>query len=125
MPARGDGTPLARLRAAVATEVAALGLRPVAREIGIDPKSVTDFVNGAAPRSTTRQKLERWYVQRLASGGGAVDVEAARAALQVLVQDLAPAYREEAVRAAADLWVEVYRRFEAPLPGWLEALRRG
>lgn len=124
MPARGEATSVAQLRAAVATAVDALGLRPVAREVGMDPRGITKLLKGAHPRPQTRQKLERWYVQRLASGGGAVGPEAARAALRVLVQDLAPSHREAAIQATVERLVEVYRRVESPLPRWLEALRQ-
>jgi hypothetical protein len=125
MAARGEGAVLARIRAAVATEVDAVGLRPVARQVGMDPRGITKFLDGAHPRAQTRQKLERWYVQRVASGGGAAHPSAALSALRVLVQGLAPADREAAIQATAECLAEVYRRSEVPLPDWLEALQRG
>src|SRR2546423_9726650 len=52
--------PVPLLRDAVARETARLSLRRAAREMAISPNGLRNFLNGSAPRSATRAKLERW-----------------------------------------------------------------
>ena len=52
--------PVPVLRDAVALAITDLSLRGAARQIGISPNGVRNFLNGSAPRSATRAKLERW-----------------------------------------------------------------
>src|SRR5438552_16565610 len=52
--------PVPLLRDGLGREAASLSLRGVAREVGMSPNGVRDFLQGAIPRSATRVKLERW-----------------------------------------------------------------
>jgi hypothetical protein len=50
--------PVPLLRDAVARELARMSLRQASRQIAISPNGLRNFVSGAAPRTTTRVKLE-------------------------------------------------------------------
>ena len=52
--------PVPVLRDAVALAITELSLRGAAKEMGISPNGLRNFINGSAPRSATRAKLERW-----------------------------------------------------------------
>src|SRR5437867_10649015 len=52
--------PVPLLRDAVARETARLSLRQAAAQISLSPNGLRNFLNGSAPRSATRAKLERW-----------------------------------------------------------------
>jgi len=56
--------PVPVLRDAVGREAARLSLRRAATEISISPNGLRNFLNGSAPRSATRVKLERWLAGR-------------------------------------------------------------
>ena len=84
---------VSHLRAAVSYSVSATSLRHVAREVGMSPTGLQKFLSGAQPFSKTRKKLALWY----ARSGQAPDRHSALAALEVLVQDLPPAERQEAM----------------------------
>src|SRR5216117_1371791 len=56
--------PVSLLRDAVARETARLSLRRAAREMSISPNGLRNFLNGSAPRSATRAKLERWLAEQ-------------------------------------------------------------
>src|SRR5438046_9310910 len=52
--------PVPLLRDAVGREVARISLRGAAKAISVSPNGLRNFLNGSAPRSATRAKLERW-----------------------------------------------------------------
>src|SRR3989440_300068 len=56
--------PVELLRDAVGREVARLSLRGAAKAIAVSPNGLRNFLNGSAPRSATRVKLERWLAGR-------------------------------------------------------------
>src|SRR5213083_3218740 len=56
--------PVAVLRDAVALAITELSLRGAAKEMGISPNGLRNFINGSAPRSATRAKLERWLAEQ-------------------------------------------------------------
>lgn len=122
MAARSEGVSVARLRQALATRVEAEGLRPVARDVGLDPKSVIQIIEGAAPRASTRQKLLRWYVRQMAVGHGTTETSSARAALEVLLQDFPPALRTGALSQAVAAFRRIYEGAELPSPDWVRVL---
>ena len=119
-PAGGASTE--RLRDAVAARISAIGLRPVAREIALDPKAVTKFLAGARPRAATRQKLVRWYIQVVAAQAGSTDTFAAAAAIEVLLRDLAPDQHPAGFAELLESVAQVYSRRNTPLPAWLSVL---
>src|SRR5690606_2328711 len=103
MPASRGGVPLDRLRDAVESGVRNRSLRGVAREVGMSPSGLQKFLDGATPYTMTRQKLERWYVREAARYGGGPGTGSALAALQILIQDLPAAGRDEAAIEILDL----------------------
>src|SRR5205809_4721192 len=52
--------PVPLLRDAIGRETARMSLRRAAAAISISPNGLRNFINGSAPRSATRAKLERW-----------------------------------------------------------------
>jgi len=52
--------PVPVLRDAVTLAITELSLRGAAEQMGISPNGLRNFINGSAPRSATRAKLERW-----------------------------------------------------------------
>jgi hypothetical protein len=110
------------MRAAVGASVEIIGLRPVARELRLDPKSVKQFINGAEPRKPTRARLVQWYLSR---GGELVSsVELATAAVDVLLRDVQPADLAGASRALVAAVRRIYEGAGA-VPGWLADLEAG
>jgi len=104
------------LRRAVAGSVSATSLRQVAREVGMSPTGLRKFLSGASPYSATRRKLEHWYVRH----GRGPDVHSALSALEVLVQDLPPADRIQAMEGILDVLVQ---SVSGKLPNWIKHLR--
>jgi hypothetical protein len=122
MGAGADLRSLEVLLAAVAARIDALGLRPVSREIGLDPKSVTKLLAGTVPRPSTHQKLERWYIRAVPSGSGEPTPDDVMVALRVLTQSLAPHDRPVAERVILKALVQLCRRNGYATPGWLGAV---
>src|SRR2546423_11854915 len=56
--------PVPLLRDAVGREVARISLRGAAKAISVSPNGLRNFLNGSAPRSATRAKLERWLASQ-------------------------------------------------------------
>lgn len=124
MPSRAEAVSVEQLRQMLAARVQVEGLRPVARDIVLDPKAITKLINGAEPRSSTRQKLTRWYLRQVAAGHGSTDPESASTALSVLLRDLPPSARTDGFRKALAAFREIYVDATIPLPEWLAHLER-
>lgn len=122
MPPGVRRLPVARLRAALASAVDAHGLRATARAIGIDHRSLTKLLNGASPRTSTRQKLERWFVSYAAQSERTMDAETASAAVQVLLHDVPPDERSQRAVELVEFVGQVYRRAQLPTPPWVDEL---
>src|SRR3989454_9532883 len=56
--------PVPLLRDAIGREVARMSLRGAAKAIAVSPNGLRNFLNGSAPRSATRTKLERWLARQ-------------------------------------------------------------
>src|SRR2546429_6126424 len=56
--------PVPLLRDAVGRETARMSLRRAAAAISVSPNGLRNFLNGSAPRSATRAKLERWLADQ-------------------------------------------------------------
>ena len=61
MPSRKGSVSLDALREAVRTRVDDVGLREVAREVGMAHASLGDFLNGRVPRAANVAKLRKWF----------------------------------------------------------------
>lgn len=95
--ARGEvGPSVTTLRRAASRAVDASSLRAVAKSLGMSPSGLQKFLDGARPREATRRKLQLWYARE---GSGQVSTVAAIAALDVLVADLPPDARPQAIKA--------------------------
>src|SRR5438270_10589425 len=94
--------PVPLLRDAVGREVARISLRGAAKAIAVSPNGLRNFLNGSAPRSATRAKLERWLAtqdrpSRPPAGGQLVRL------LRELSADLSPQQAEQPGRASTAL----------------------
>ena len=118
MPENGI-VPLSRLRASVEDAVEARGLRSVARELGLDHRGVSRFIQGTRPHPSTRQKLERWYLQRQARSDDAVDSVTAAAALRTLLKEIPPRGRAAAWEEAIDALRRIHDSHGESMPKWL------
>src|SRR6266436_6868560 len=115
--------PVPLLRDGLGREAASLSLRRVAREAGLSPNGVRDFLQGAIPRSATRVKLERWLatrgkVTRPPNVGQFVRL------LNELSVDISPAQTLELGRALAELLVHSYEVRRLSPPRWVQDLLR-
>jgi len=125
MPARSTvpTLPVPLLRDGLAREAARFSLRRVAREVGMSPNGLRQFLQGAVPRSATRVKLERWLagqgkVTRPPNLGQFVRL------LNDLAVDLSPAQTLELGRALAELLVQSYEARRLSPPRWVRDLLR-
>ena len=104
------------LRRAVAGSVLATSLRQVARDVGMSPTGLRKFLSGTTPYSATRRKLEHWYVRH----GRGPDLHSALSAIQVLVQDLPPAER---IQAMEEILAVLGQSMSGKVPNWIEQVR--
>jgi hypothetical protein len=117
---RAPALPVSFLREAAAREVASRSLRSVAREIGLSPNGLRNFLHGAEPRPATRVKLERWLASR--RRGHAPRVSSLVRLLGELGEGLRPEEVSALGRRVAAFLEELYRtRGQAP-PAWIRDL---
>ncbi len=115
--------PVTLLRDAIAREVARQSLRHAARQVGISPNGLRNFVNGAAPRSCTRVLLERWLaaqhrVSRPPNVGQFVRL------LGELAGDLSPQQTLALGREVAQLVAAAYEQRRLSPPAWVRDLAK-
>ena len=115
--------PVPLLRDAVARETARISLRGAAKAVAISPNGLRNFLTGAAPRSATRLKLERWLasqerVTRPPSVGQLVRL------LNELSGDLSPQQTAQLGRDIAASLAEAYEARRLEPPRWVEELLR-
>lgn len=123
MPAYSEHVPLDRLRAAVDGGVTERSLRGVAREVGMSPSGLQKFREGATPYSSTRRKLEQWYLREAARHDVVGDADPALAALRVLTSGLPTAQRLAVAAGVMDLLESAYRKHRLRSPAWLAEVR--
>lgn len=115
--------PIPLLRDGIAREAARYSLRRVAREVGMSPNGLRDFLLGAAPRNSTRAKLELWLaaqgqVTRPPNVGQFIRL------LNHLAVDLSPAQTTDFGRAIGRLLMESYETRRLTPPRWVQSLLR-
>ena len=115
--------PVPLLRDGLARQAAQFSLRRVAREVGMSPNGLRDFLHGATPRSANRVKLERWLaaqgqISRPPNVGQFVRL------LNELAVDLSPKQALELGRSLAGLLVESYEMRRLSPPRWVRDLLR-
>ena len=111
------------LREAAAARVENISLRGVAREIGMSPMGLRNFLHGTEPYAPTLRRLRNWYVRHAALRSGNVHTEDATAALAVLVHDLAPDPRRDAAVTVLDAVGRGYEQSGVVKPAWVAELR--
>src|SRR5438093_12402443 len=109
--------PVPLLRDAIAREAARLSLRRAAREVTVSPNGLRNFINGSAPRSATRAKLERWLADRdrVTRPPNAGQLPAR---LNELTVDLSPHQTTHLVRDIYALLSQVYESRNWSTPRW-------
>lgn len=115
--------PIPLLRDGMGREAARYSLRRVAREVGMSPNGLRDFLLGATPRSATRAKLELWLaeqgqVTRPPNVGQFIRL------LNHLAVDLSPAQKTQFGGAIGQLLVESYEVRRLAPPRWVQSLLR-
>lgn len=125
-PTKSPGTvalPVPILRGTIERELTTLSLRQAAREIGVSPNALRNFVRGAQPRVTTRARLERWLAGR-AGAASPASVSTIVRLLGEVSPDLSP--RETAVigRDLTESLLAAYHRRRLPPPRWVRELAR-
>ncbi len=111
--------PVPLLRDAVARETARLSLLQAAAQISLSPNGLRNFLNGSAPRSATRAKLERWLssqqrVTRPPNIGQLVRL------LDELSGDLSPQQTMRLGREIAGLLAAAYETRRLSPPRWVQ-----
>ena len=115
--------PVELLRDAVGREVARLSLRGAAKAIAVSPNGLRNFLNGSAPRSATRAKLERWlaeqqHVSRPPNVGQLVRL------LNELAGDLSTQQTAALAGDIAGLLANAYEARRLSPPRWVQDLLR-
>ena len=113
--------PVPLLRDSVSREVARMSLRHASRQITLSPNGLRNFLNGSAPRSATRVKLEQWLaaqhrVSRPPNVGQLVRL------LREMGADLAPHQVAALGRDVAELLAERYEERRLSPPRWVQEL---
>jgi hypothetical protein len=114
---------LRHVREVAAARVANTSLRGVAREIGMSPMGLRNFIHGTDPYSPTLRRLRNWYVRYAAERAGTVQLEDATAALSVLVHDMDSAPRRETAVIVLDAVARGYDLSGVTKPAWVMELR--
>ena len=115
--------PVSLLREAIAQEVARQSLRQAARQTAVSPNGIRNFINGTAPRSATRVKLEDWLaaqhrVSRPPNVGQFVRL------VRAVTGDLSPLQTAALGRDVAQLIAAAYEQRRLSPPGWVRELAK-
>lgn len=122
-PEEGRSATVRHLREAAVARVENSSLRGVAREIGMSPMGLRNFMHGTEPYAPTLRRLRNWYVKYAALRTGNVHTEDATAALAVLVHDLAADPRRETAVTVLDAVGAGYEKSGVARPAWVAELR--
>ncbi len=115
--------PATLLRDAVARALATTSLRQAAREIGLSPNALRNFLAGAAPRMNTRARLERWLASRRAAATDrAPTVGRLVQLIGELARELSPAQASQLGRETAQFLLDAYHARQLPPPRWVREL---
>src|SRR5438045_5754379 len=115
--------PVPLLRDAIGRETARMSLRRAAAAISISPNGLRNFLNGSAPRSATRAKLERWLAEQGRTSRPPNVGQLVRL-LNELSGDLAPHPTSQLGRDIARLLAEAYETRRLAPPRWVQELLR-
>lgn len=124
-PRRGIPTiPVPLLRDAVEREIAELSLRTAAKQIGISPNGLRNFINGSVARSATRAKFERWLASLDHRSVPPPTVGHLVRLLTDLSGDLSPQQTVLLGRNISALLAEAYEARRLTPPRWVQDLLR-
>src|SRR5690348_3982561 len=114
--------PVPVLRDAVALAITELSLRGAGRQIGISPNGLRNFLNGSAPRSATRAKLERWLASLDHRSVPPPTVGHLVRLLTDLSGDLSPQQAVALGRSISAVLAEAYQARHLAPPRWVKDL---
>lgn len=84
------------------------------------PTGLGAFLDGREPYSSTRRKLNAWYLRSMAQGTRRLTPETANTVLALIVADLPPARRSAALREVVEILTRHMNESGAVAPTWLE-----
>jgi ADP-ribose pyrophosphatase YjhB (NUDIX family) len=116
--------PATLLRDAVGRALATTSLRQAAREIGLSPNALRNFLAGAEPRIRTRARIERWLAARRVEEGRAPSVGNLVQLIGELSRELSPAQSAALGRETAHFLLEAYQARRVAPPRWVRELAR-
>src|SRR5438046_1882882 len=97
--------------------------RGAAKAISVSPNGLRNFLNGSAPRSATRAKLERWLASQERPSRPPGVGQLVRL-LSELSADLSPQQTEQLGRAITALLADAYTARRLSSPRWVQDLLR-
>lgn len=109
---------LQQIRAAANAARERTSLRAAAREVGMSPTGLSNFLRGSKPYPGTLRKLQAWYVRE---GTRHVKMSASdgHAAISVLTEGIPAEYREQCETELLGTLRQVYREHR---PDWVRRL---
>lgn len=116
--------PVPLLRDAVEREIAELSLRSAAKQIGVSPNGLRNFINGSVARSATRAKFERWLASLDHRSVPPPTVGHLVRLLTDLSGDLSPQQTVLLGRNISMLLSEAYEARQLTPPRWVQDLLR-
>ncbi|HEX2203403.1 MAG TPA: hypothetical protein VHG91_08895 [Longimicrobium sp.] len=122
MPPSKPGASLDALRHAAAEAEQASSLRAVAREIGMSPTGLRNFLDGQTPYPSTRRKLNLWYA-RYRLSRRVYEEDEVSAGLALLLEAIPEAGYARAAERVLACVAEVHADTHVEAPAWLARLR--
>ncbi|HZI23037.1 MAG TPA: hypothetical protein VFD76_10985 [Gemmatimonadales bacterium] len=116
--------PVPVLRDAVESAITELSLRGAAKQIGVSPNGLRNFINGSAPRSATRAKFERWLASLDHRSVPPPTVGHLVRLLTDLSGDLSPQQAVALGRSISAVLAEAYQARHLAPPRWVKDLLR-
>ena len=124
MPQPELRAPLEAIRREAELARDATSLRSVAREVGLSPMGLHNFLRGQGTlQARTLRKLNLWYARRMATRLPEGEDEA-RAALTILAGYFPERDRHRVLSNALTHLEQEFRQSGIPAPSWLDRLRR-
>jgi hypothetical protein len=123
MPSPESTVRVEAIREAVRLAVAETSLRAVARQVGLSPMGLHNFLAGRNPYTATLRKLTLWYAEHGTRHGA--PEHTVHAALEVLLEGLPEKGRERGKAALLGVIERMHREARTRPPTWLTALQSG
>jgi hypothetical protein len=120
MATRSDVVPVAELRDALKSAIAAGSLRGVAAEVGMSPSGLRTFVARGRPHPRTIYIATAWFIRRRMTG--ITDPSTARAGVAALTAHLSENAKKNAARRIREILREASQHDRKPIPEWVRDL---